>query len=307
MDDKEVQKRLMELGADVPLSTLRRWASRNERLIPRPIPYYKPLRRGRGRPPKNEGKEPQAQRGRFSYWTEESLEAAAAVWAIRYQVCPDESTQRNVSCLSVRQAPQKGISKANIVKGLQIARNLHILLYTDCKKAALQFRECLYPSGFRSDEIGQRKILNFGENKLYSLIPICIYAIEKVQHHIALNTPISLMYDWTINWNGEVTLDLLQMEKTTGLNSEIILRVTHVRPEEDGYSMGYGFPRTKEYLRGGFVDEFWLKGNQLGERFEPFLWLPHGYYDDGERADYLDRDSHGWADKTTEEDLEDDD
>ncbi|MGD0171434.1 MAG: hypothetical protein ABSB81_04830 [Halobacteriota archaeon] len=48
---------------------------------------------------------------------------------------------------------------------------------------------------------------------------------------------------------------------------------------ENGYSKDYGFPHTKEYMRDGFMDEFWLRGSQLGERFKPspFHVFPKGF------------------------------
>ena len=71
---------------------------------------------------------------------------------------------------------------------------------------------------------------------------------------------------------------------------------------ENGYSKDYGFPHTKEYMRDGFMDEFWLRGSQLGERFKPspFHRVPEGFYDDQKYADYWDHDHHGWADIAAE-------
>ena len=89
--------------------TMRRWKSGREPLIPKSIPYYKPLKRGPGRPPKDKGKEPQAQPGRFAYWSEESLEAAAAVLAIRHLVRPNESNNED-KMLSVQQTPQRDVA-----------------------------------------------------------------------------------------------------------------------------------------------------------------------------------------------------
>jgi len=65
MEAEELRARLLELGADIPLPTLRRWASDDESLIPKPLQYYKPLERGVGRPKKNRGEESQAHPGAF--------------------------------------------------------------------------------------------------------------------------------------------------------------------------------------------------------------------------------------------------
>ena len=177
MKVEELGKRLAELGADVPLSTLRRWASGKEPIIPKPIPDHKPRKRGPGRPPKNGGTEPQPEQGRFSYWTEESLEAAAAVWAIRYLERPNDSSEDDT--LSVQHTPQKDVSPSDIVRGQQMARSLHTLLSTDCKEAANHFRAYLWPTGFKYDEGERSKVVDFGESRLYALIPVCIQAIEK--------------------------------------------------------------------------------------------------------------------------------
>lgn len=301
MKAEELRQQLLKLGADIPLSTLRRWASDEEGLIPKPVSYYKPLRRGPGRPKKNRGKEPQPQPGRFSYWTEESLEAAAAVWAIRYLVRPNESNEEDET-LSVQQTPQKDVSPNDIVQGQQMARSLHTLLYADCKEAANRFRAYLWPTGFPSDENAQQKILNFGENRLYSLIPICLHAIEKVRHHIALNTPLRITYEWAIRENGSSAWKGMQIERTSVFGSEIILRIIHLRPCENGYSKDYGFPHVEEYTRDGFVDEFWLKGSQVGESFgeSPFYRVPEGFYDDQQYAAYWDKGPYGWADIAAE-------
>lgn len=178
------------------------------------------------------------------------------------------------------------------------ARSLHTLLYADCEEAANRFRAYLWPTGFLSEEADQQKILNFGENRLYSLIPTCIHAIEKVRHHIALNTPLRITYEWAIRENGSSAWKGMQIERTSVFGNEIILRVMHLRPCENGYSKDYGFPTVEEYTRDGFVDEFWLKGSQVGERFgeSPFYRVPEGFYDDQQYAAYWDKDPYGWAD-----------
>lgn len=301
MKPAEFQARLRELGADVPVETLRRWATDNERLIPKPIPYYKPLKRKPGRPKKKDkGLEPQAQRGRFSYWTEESLEAAAAVWSIRYIARPMEETEDNL--LAVKTTSQKDAPTSDIVKALQMARSLHLLLRTDCKEAANRFRTYLWPTGFSSQEEGRAKILDFGDSRLYSLIPVCIHAVEKVRHQIALNTPLSIAYEWVITENGSSGWKGMHIDRAGLFGNEILLRITHLRPCENGYSNDYGFPQVKEYTRNGFLDEFWLRGSQLGERIKPspFHGVPEGFYDDQEYADYWDRDPYGWADIAAE-------
>ena len=123
------------------------------------------------------------------------------MWAIRHLVRPNESNNED-KMLSVQQTPQRDVSKSDIVKGQQMARSLHTLLYTNCKEAANRFRKYLWPSGFLSDEGDQKKIVQFGENRLYPLIPTCIQAIEKARHRIALNAPLSITYEWAIRENG---------------------------------------------------------------------------------------------------------
>jgi hypothetical protein len=305
MKDEEVRKRLKELGADIPLATLRRWSSQG--LIPKSIPYYKPLKRGLGRPKKDRGKESQSHPGRFSYWTEESLEAAAVVWAIRHLARPSDSSDDEM--LLVKDTSQKDVSPGDIVRGQQMGSSLHTLLYTDCKEAANRFRAYLWPSGFSSQAEDQPKTLNFKENRLYSLIPDCIHAIEKVRHSVALNTPIRIVYQWTIREDGSSAWAGMSIERSYAHSTEISLKISHLKPCDNGYSNDYGFPQVKEYMRDGFVDEFWLSGTQLGERFSesPFYRIPEGFYDDQEYADFWDKDPYGWADYATEVNFGDED
>jgi len=285
MNCEELQKRLSKLGAEIPLSTIRRWAYKDG-LIPTPIRYAKDLEKRVGKPKKREP-------GRFSYWTEDSLEAAAAVWTIRYLAHPTDSTEDQM--LLVKERWQKDVTKDDIVQGQKMARGLHTLLYKDCKKAANRFRAYLWPEGFSADQEDETKILNFDENRRYSLIPVCIDAVEKVRHHITLNTPLSITYDWTIREDGSSAWRGMGLGRTYAPTSKITLRITHLRPCENGYSNDYGFPHVKEYMRDGFLDEFWLRGGQLGERIRPspFSRVPQGFYDDRKYADYWDKDPYG--------------
>jgi hypothetical protein len=301
MKDEELRTRLLQLGADVPLSTLRRWTS--EGLIPKPVQYYKPRKRQVGHPKR----ESEAHPGRFSYWTEESLEAAAAVWAIRHLARPTEWSEDQM--LLVTETSQKDVSKGDIMRGQEMAHSLHPLLYTDCKEAANRFRAYLWPGGFSSQEEDHPKILDFGENRLYSLIPLSIHATEKVRHHIALNTPINISYEWAIREDGSSAWGGMRIERTGAFSGQISLKITHLRPCENGYSKDYGFPHDKEYMRDGFVDEFWLEGHKLGERFDmsPFSRVPPEFYDDHKFADFWDHDPYGWADYAAEIDFGDED
>ena len=293
MKDKELRTRLLQLGADVALSNFRRWAS--EGLVPTPIPYYKPRKKRLGRPAKDKGKEFQGEPGRFSYWTEESLEAAAAVWAIRHLARPVDSTEDNL--LTVKETSQKDVSKSDIVQGQQMARSLHALFYSDCKEAANRFRAYLWPNGFSSQDGGRGKKLDFGEDRLYSLIPLCINAYEKVRHHIALSTPISITYKWAIREDGLNAFTGISVRREYVYYSEIKLQITHLKPCENGYSKDYGFPHGEEYTHG-FEEEFWLRGTELGERFKPspFGNIPSEFYKEEKYADYWDKDPYGWAD-----------
>jgi hypothetical protein len=298
MKDEELRTRLLQLGADVPLSTLRRWAS--EELIPKPVQYYKPRKKRWGRPKKVKGKELQGDPGRFSYWAQESLEAAARVWAIRHLARPTEWSEDHM--LLVTETSQKDVSKADIVRGQEMARRLHTLLYTDCKEAANRFRKFLWPNGFPSSEENQPKILNFGENRLYHLIPMCIHATESVRHHIALNTPLSITYEWAIREDGSSAWSRMHIERASAFRAKITLKTTHLTPCENGYPNDYGFPRVKKYMEEGFVDEFWLEGSKLGEGFEetPFYGaIPEEFYDDHEYAPYWEEDPYGWSDFVT--------
>ncbi len=199
-------------------------------------------------------------------------------------------------------AKQKDLSKSDIVQGQQMARSLHTLLYTNCKEAASRFRTYLWPQGFSSQEEDQGKTLYFGEDRLYSLIPVCINAYEKVRHHIALDTPHSITYEWTIREDGSSAFTGMRIRRDYVFDSEIKLQITHLRPCENGYSNDYGFPHVMEYMRDGFVDEFWLKGTQLGERFQPthFGGIPEGFYESQTYADYWNKDPYGWADYNAE-------
>lgn len=229
------------------------------------------------------------------------------MWSIRHLARPTDSTEDNL--LSIKETSQKDVSKSDIVQGQQIARSLHTLLYTDCKEAASRFRAYLWPQGFSSQEGEKPKILNFGENRLFSLIPVSINAVEKVRHHIALNTPISVTYEWTIREDGSSAWKGTRIQRSYWWSNEIKLEITHLRPCENGYSSDYGFPHIKEYMQNGFLDEFWLRNDQLGEIFKPspFYRVPEGFYDDQEYADYWNKDPYGWADYAAEVYDEDED
>jgi hypothetical protein len=301
MKAEELRARLLELGADIPLPTLRRWASDNEGLIPKPLQYYKPLERGVGRPKKDKGKESEAHPGRFSYWTQESLEAAAAVWSIRYLSRSFDSSEEDGMIL-VRETSQKDVTKNAIIRAQQMASSLHTLLYTDCKQAANRFRAYLWPTGFVPDEDEQPRIATFGEDRLYALILLCIQACEKVRHHLELNTPINIIYDWVIREDGSSAWNGMRIQRTYGYSNKISLSITHLTPCENGYSKDYGFPLLKEYMRDGFVDNFWLSGAQLCEEFSqfPYYRVRKEVYEDQKFIDYWDDDPYGWADLAAE-------
>jgi hypothetical protein len=300
MKDEELQKRLLELSADVPLSTLRRWASDEEGIIPKPVQYYKPLKRGLGRPKRERGKEPEAHPGRFSYWTQESLEAAAAVWSIRYLSRPVDWSEDEM--ILVRETPQKDVTKNAIIRAQQMASSLHTLLYTDCKEAANRFRAYLWPTGFVPEEDEQPRIATFSEDRLYALMLLCIQACEKVRHHIALDTPVSITYEWVIREDGSSGWKGMQIKRTHAWTNKISLAITHLTPCENGYSKDYGFPLTKEYMRDGFIDSFSLSGDQLREVFSqpPYFRVRKEVYEDQKLIDYWDNDPYGWADFAAE-------
>ncbi len=110
------------------------------------------------------------------------------MWAIRYPVRANEQNDED-QMSSVQKTPQKDVSQFDIIKGQRAARELHSLLYADCKKAANHFTAYLCPNGFQVDRDNQKKTLNF-EGRVYPLIPVCIHAFEKVRHHVALNVPL---------------------------------------------------------------------------------------------------------------------
>ena len=182
-----------------------------------------------------------------------------------------------------------------------MADSPHSLLYSDCKEAANRFRTYLWPSGFSAENEKTAKIISFDENSHYSLIPICIDAVEKARHQIPLYTPVRLMYEWVIREDGSSAWRRMHVERTAFGLEQIDFKVIHLRPCENGYSKNYGFPHVKDYVRDGFVDFFWLKGNQLAERFSdsPFAF-PEGFYDEQKYVNYWEEDPFGWADYAAE-------
>jgi hypothetical protein len=70
MDIEALQSRLHDLGADIPQTTLRRWAYDKREIIPRP----KRDKRGTG----------SGKRGRAAFWSEKAVAEAAAVWALQH-------------------------------------------------------------------------------------------------------------------------------------------------------------------------------------------------------------------------------
>lgn len=323
MNLEELQMRLQNLGADIPESTLRRWAA--EGLIANSIRYTKPRKKKWGRPYK--GKDKEAQPGLFSYWPEESLQEAAATWAVRNLPRPaalspdaralvfkkdlgitkkDRVTREKL--MSVEQKRRTSVAINTLLPVKEAAKSLRTLLYADCKKAANRFRTYLWPGAFSSKEIVESKILNFDERSTYPLMLIYVQAIEKARHQISLDTSINITYDWVIREDGLSAWKGMHIEKTYSLQSKVILNVTHLRPCDNGYSNDYGFPNDKEFRRDGFVDCFSLTGSQLTESFDStrFGPVPPGYYDQEEYVDYLDKDPYGWADYAAEFPQDDD-
>ncbi|MGZ4848600.1 MAG: hypothetical protein ACXV3D_03000 [Halobacteriota archaeon] len=312
MDQKELHDGLLKLGAYIPPSTLRRWASGG--LIQPPIRYSKPRSRRVGRPEKRRGIEAKAKPGRFSYWPQESLEDAAAVWIMRNPFRPvkikrkrgrpskeaQESAQQDQfeeeEYGSDYERGRANVTEDAIKRALQQARDLRMLLLTDCKAAAGRFRRYLWPDGFSSQASDKGKILTFDNDRLYPLMVASIHAIEKARHHILLDMPVSIEYEWVIREDGLSAWKAMYLRRT--YSEEIELNILHLRPCSNGYSLNYGFPHNETYMRDGFVASFLLRGNSLEERFsgQPLGPVPQDFYDEEKYAAYWDRDPYGWTD-----------
>ena len=94
IDSEQLLERLKTLGVkETPIDTLQRWA--NEGSIPKYTTYYKRTEKLQGRRPTTEkGKKKREEKkkklgigrpGRYSAWPPETVEEAAAVWAVRHK------------------------------------------------------------------------------------------------------------------------------------------------------------------------------------------------------------------------------
>ncbi len=259
MDHKELDERLSELGISIPQGTLTRWAA--EGIIPSPKAYFKKRERKVGRPSSKKGAEdqPEWSRGRFMDWPGEAAEMAAAVWALRnrYEATSGVSAQnkrRNVPNETVMWVKQKGTT-------------FHNLLETDCKEISLLLRSYLDKHGVKiigsHDEVAWR-LRDFSRGDVCPLIVRWILTIQKARRRIPVNKRLYLTYCWVIREDGESSLE----EITTGDGLDgLELKVTHLKPMHNGFSMDYGFPQVDLFKNEGFENIFELGLRQWAERF----------------------------------------
>jgi len=201
MDHDELTERLSEVGLgpkDLPRSTLRNWA--REGLIPRSTPYSKLGRRGR-----------------FRNWPEETVEEAAAVWALRnpkrdrFYAKPTLDTIRRVR------------SEATWV---------HKKFKTDPVHQKGVYQEFYNTRGERHSYLRSYDLHDF--------IVTWIVTIEKVRRKKSVHEPANVIFNW--RWHvGQ------------GNKEELICEVILIRSTEDGVLWAFGY--TPEELEQAEFDK----------------------------------------------------
>ncbi len=195
-------------------------------------------------------------------WPEDTVEAAALVWAVRNSVYL--ATTQELSSQSNAKIKQRKVPIPVVKRLQQEGNNLHTSLTTDCKEAARLFRTCLYPNGFQRHIAVAASPLK--GKALHPLVVLWIAAMEAVRHNIPVGKPVSIEYNWTIKEDGQAEFRGMSAQETQ--STEVRLEVEHLKPCEDGYSQDYGYTDVDLFDMYGFIDIFTLRPGELEEKFK---------------------------------------
>jgi hypothetical protein len=204
---QELQKRLYELGVDIPKSTIQRWAS--EGLIQGPT-IYRDKKKKLGE---------KGQRGRRSRW-ENSLEDIVAVYALRHFRLPWISDYNWRGGL---QKEKNRMPNTIIEEVKREARRLHRLLREDYKEA-WRLRE----------DLRSNKTLFFNREHLLPLVVFWILAAEKARNSVVIDQHLCIRYDWVVQESGRIEF---VGTKLSDRASVIVLKIKHLKPHS-GYAKG---------------------------------------------------------------------
>jgi hypothetical protein len=150
----------------------------------------------------------------------------------------------------------------------QKATSISSLFETDCKAASWALRTYLDRQGDKITGVHNAivtRVLNLRESDVCPLIVLWILTVEKTRRKIPVYNRLYLTYNWVIRKNGESLLE----DVTTGDDLDgLELRVTHLEPTQNGFSMDYGFPQVDLLKNEGFENVFQLGGHQWAESFK---------------------------------------
>jgi GNAT superfamily N-acetyltransferase len=192
---QKLQLRLRELGVDVPDDTVRRWAT--TKLITGPTRYSK-----------------SGQRGQFRDWPEESVEEAAAVWALKnldtyLGASPNHDTIRRVRHLASE--IHHRLTKETVL-GSSLESILHI-------------KKDVTPKGEKRDFICSYD--------LHPLIELWIASIEKVRHKIPISEPRRVIFLWLhFLGDGKCTFRDVALEESAKLELSLVERSVSLDPSD---------------------------------------------------------------------------
>jgi hypothetical protein len=194
-------------------------------------------------------------------WPDETVEMAAAVWAIRNR--PEPSGHQVLQPLRKRKQKvrrtrrqTRNVPNTLIMQVEQEGKKLHNLLETDCKAASLFLRKAMSENGTVGVEDYNKVRVwgkHFSEHSPYALVILWIWTTEKARRRVRVNEQLHLEYHWVIRENGQMSFEGLTTSDTEG---GIELEVTHLEPMHNGFSVDYGFPQVDTFKNQGFVDKF---------------------------------------------------
>ncbi|MGZ4864520.1 MAG: hypothetical protein ACXV5H_04765 [Halobacteriota archaeon] len=214
MKAEELQSELKQIGIDVPMGTLGRWA--HEDLISGPRRYTEP-----------------GKRGHFADWPEASLEETAACWVVRHS------------------DPVWGPPSKAHIKGIrEAAHELWKMPWLSCvieqpphkyfeaaQTHADHFYTPLVSPYVTPDEGSDFQYVSFTP---HALVTKWMAAVEKARQRIAISTGTVIVYDWIIDWDGRDTDKVLHedQELTYRFNQVLLEKVprTHAPPSRTSRS-----------------------------------------------------------------------
>lgn len=182
MKSQELISRLKDLGIDVPMGTLGRWA--HEGIITGPHRYTE-----------------QGKRGRFADWPEEALEEAVACWVVRHfdpvWGPPSKESLKAVRVVAreLRETPwEEELCLFDIVAEFD---------------TFIPFIGVPYVNFYKSSNF------DYIIFKPHELVTKWIATVEKVKHGIPITAQPSIIYDWIVDGKRDARANLCEDQTLT--------------------------------------------------------------------------------------------